>query len=110
MASVEHFSIPVDDIERARAFYSDVFGFGYEPWDATRGVLRTGGGIDGDLHVRAELPHPTITVSVDDLEATIAAVLAHGGEQLGAIEALTESSRSAYVRDSEGNILALFGE
>jgi len=108
MASVEHFSIPVDDIERARDFYANVFAFEYEAWDDTRGMLRTGGGIDGDLHVRAELPHPTITVYVDDLAAALAAVVAHGGQLVGEPEEVTATSRSAYVRDSEGNMIAVF--
>lgn len=108
MATVEHFSIPVDDIERAREFYSRVFDFAYEPWDDTRGVLRTGGGIDGDLHVRRTTPHPTITVYVDSIESSLDLVVAHGGEQVGEIEAVTPTSRSVYVRDSEGNVIAMF--
>lgn len=108
MATVEHFSIPVEDLERARSFYSSVFGFDYEPWSDDRGVLRTGGGIDGDLHMRRTTPHPTITVYVDKIEATLQLLLTHGGEQVGAIEAVTPTSRSVYVRDSEGNIIALF--
>lgn len=108
MATVEHFSIPVDDIERARSFYGNVFGFEYEPWSNDRGVLRTGGGIDGDLHLRRRTPHPTITVYVDEIESTLRLLVAHGGEQLGEIEPVTPTSRSVYVRDSEGNIIALF--
>ncbi|NQX29295.1 VOC family protein [Microbacteriaceae bacterium VKM Ac-2854] len=108
MDSVEHFSIPVDDIERARAFYAAVFGFEYEPWDDSRGLLRTGGGIDGDLHLRRAVAHPTVTVYVDDLDASLRAVIANGGSQLGEIEAVTAGTRSVSVRDSEGNALDLF--
>ena len=107
---MEHFSIPVDDVDRARAFYRDVFGFSYEPWDATRGELITGGTIDGDLHVRGPIAHPTITLSVDDLDGTLKTLIAHGGEQIGEVARLTESSTGRYVhvRDSEGNVLALY--
>lgn len=101
MASVEHVSIPVGDIERARAFYPRVFPFEHEAWDESRGMLRTGGGIDGDLHLRGEVAHPTITVSVDDLDATLARLLEHGDQQIGAIEPLTSTSRTVYVRDCE---------
>ncbi|SIT78856.1 hypothetical protein [Microbacterium sp. RU33B] len=38
-------------------------------------MLRTGcdAGIDGDIHQRGPVPHPTVVISVDDLEQTIAA-------------------------------------
>jgi predicted enzyme related to lactoylglutathione lyase len=67
-----------------------------------------GDGIDGDLHLRgAAVPHPTIVVTVDDIEATLALVVANGGEQLTPIEPLTDTSRWCYVRDSEGNAIGL---
>jgi predicted enzyme related to lactoylglutathione lyase len=110
MASVEHFEIPADDMNRASAFYSAVFGFRYEPWGEGMGMLMTGSeaGINGDLHQRGATPHPTVVITVDNLEETIAAVVANGGEAIGDIQALDEKSRWAYVRDSEGNIVGIF--
>ncbi|MCS5735036.1 VOC family protein [Herbiconiux daphne] len=108
MASVEHFEIPVDDIARASAFYRAVFDFGYEPWGDEMGMLRTGGGIDGDLHLRGAAPHPTVVMTVDRIEDTIALVVENGGEQLGDIQPLDENSRWVYVRDSEGNLIGLY--
>ena len=71
MAIVEHFEIPVDDIERAQAFYTSALGFDYEPWGAEMGMLNQpeGKGINGDLHLRADAPHPTVVFTVDDIEA-----------------------------------------
>jgi predicted enzyme related to lactoylglutathione lyase len=108
MASVEHFEIPADDIARASIFYRTVFDFGFEPWGDEMGMLRTGGGIDGDLHLRAAAPHPTVVITVDRIEDTVTRVLQNGGEQVGEIQPLDESSRWVYIRDSEGNLIGLY--
>lgn len=112
MAKVEHFEIPADDIPRAKAFYAAALGFEYEPWGEDMGMLRqpAGDGIDGDLHKRGAAPHPTIVFTVDDIDATLATVTANGGEQVGEIQPLTDTSRWVYVRDSEGNLIGLFDD
>lgn len=112
MAKVEHFEIPVDDIERAQRFYRDVFGFEYEPWGDEMGMIRTGSpeGINGDLHVRGAVPHPTVVITVDRLEDTLAAVIANGGEQLGEIQGMGGNARYVYFKDSEGNIVGAYDE
>lgn len=112
MASVEHFEIPADDIDRAQAFYGKVFGFTFEDWGDGNIMLRTGSdaGINGDIHQRGPVPHPTVVISVDDLEQTIAAAVEGGGEQVGQIESMGETARYAYVKDSEGNIIGLYSD
>jgi predicted enzyme related to lactoylglutathione lyase len=109
---VEHFEIPVDDIARASKFYSEVFGFEYEPWGDEMGMLRPAGGegIGGDLHKRGEVPHPTVVITVDNLEDTLAAVIAGGGEQLGEIQSMGESARYVYFKDTEGNIVGAYDD
>ena len=109
MAKVEHFEIPADDVERAQTFYGEVFGFTFQAWDADNIMIGApDGGIGGDIHKRAGLPHPTVVITVDNLEDTLAEVIAHGGEQVGPIEDLDEKSRYAYFRDSEGNIVGVY--
>ena len=112
MAKVEHFEIPTDDIVRAQGFYREVFGFSYEPWGDDMGVIRAPeeGGINGDLHLRGAAPHPTVVFTVGNIEQTIEAVLANGGSRHGEIQPLSETSRWAYVKDSEGNIIGLYDE
>jgi uncharacterized protein len=109
MAIVEHFEIPVDDIERAQTFYATALGFDYEPWGAQMGMLNQpeGKGINGDLHLRADTPHPTVVFTVDDIEATVERVVAAGGSQVGEIQPMSEAMRWVYIRDSEGNIVGL---
>ncbi len=112
MAKVEHFEVPADDVDRAQAFYAKAFGFTYEPWGDDMGMLRTGSdeGIGGDIHKRGGVPHPTFVITVDDLEGTLAAVVEAGGEQFGEIEAMGETARYAYFKDSEGNIVGVFAD
>lgn len=112
MAKMEHFEIPVDDIARAQAFYHDVLGYDYEPWGDDLGMLAQpdGEGAGGDLHLRDEVPHPTVVFTVDRIEDTLAAAIAAGGEQVTEIQALGESSRYVYLRDSEGNVIGLYDE
>ena len=113
MAKVEHYEIPVDDMARASAFYSATLGLGYEPWGDDTGMLRsgTGEGIDGDIHVRGSvLRHPTVVFTVDRIEETLALVVANGGEQLGEIEAMGETARFAYFRDTEGNVIGVYDD
>ena len=112
MAKVEHFEIPADDIARAQAFYSSVLGFHYEPWGEDMGMLKQpqDAGINGDLHVRGAAPHPTVVLTVDPIEETVALAVAAGGEQVGQIQPLSESSRWVYIKDSEGNLIGLYDE
>ncbi|NYD67756.1 VOC family protein [Agromyces atrinae] len=112
MAKVEHFEIPADDIERAAGFYKAVFDFTYQSWGDEMGVITASddGGINGDLHKRSTVTHPTVVFTVDRLEDTIAAVVANGDEVVGEIQQLDETSRWVYLRDSEGNIVGAYDE
>ena len=110
MAKVEHFEIPADDIERARAFYGGVFGFTFEKYEDDNYTVRTGSseGIGGDLHLRSIVPHPTIVITVDNLDETLDAAVAAGGERVGEPQALGENARYAYFKDTEGNIVGVY--
>jgi predicted enzyme related to lactoylglutathione lyase len=109
MARVEHFEIPADDIARAKTFYGNVFGFEFEDWDATITMIgASNGGIGGDIHRRSTVPHPTVVITVDDLDEALEAVITGGGEQVGEIQILDEDSRYAYFKDTEGNIVGVY--
>ena len=109
MAKVEHFEIPADDLDRAKAFYGEVFGFEFDDWDDQNTMIRPGSaGIGGDIHRRSALEHPTVVITVDDLDETLAAVISGGGEQIGEVQILDEFSRYAYFKDTEGNIVGVY--
>ncbi|MET0673783.1 MAG: VOC family protein [Microbacterium pygmaeum] len=112
MAKMEHFEIPVDDIARAQAFYSTVLGYAYEPWGDEMGMLKQPAdeGVNGDLHIRGPVPHPTVVFTVERIEDVVALAQANGGGLIGQIEPMGETARYAYIKDSEGNIIGVYDE
>jgi predicted enzyme related to lactoylglutathione lyase len=126
---VIHFEVQADDIERAKKFYSNVFGWEIKKWggdkpDTDYGVsmeywgLVTGKsnpGIDGGLYKRSDSPRKMnsfdCTIQVSDMDKAIAAVKANGGQiqpyegkEKWEMEKLGWFSRAV---DSEGNVFGL---
>jgi len=114
MARIVHFELPVDDPDRARAFYSSVFGWKLEAYgDAPYWLATTGAegelGIDGALAGRSELTSaPVVVIGVDDLDAAAADALAHGAEELQGKQPVPGMGWSSYLRDPEGNVIGLW--
>ncbi|MFA9431300.1 VOC family protein [Egicoccus sp. AB-alg2] len=114
MPRIVHFELPVDDPDRARAFYSSVFGwklegYGDQPyWLATTGE-ETEPGIDGALTGRSELASaPIVVIGVEDLDATVGDAVGHGAEQVQEKLPVPGMGWTAYLRDPEGNVVALW--
>ena len=115
--NVVHFAIHADDVERARRFYEAVFGWRFEAWGPPGFYnVRTGDdrdpGIMGALHERDEPLDGkgqrgfTCTVSVDDVAAIRAAVIANGGTiTYEEVEIPTVGTLTQFL-DTEGNELA----
>jgi catechol 2,3-dioxygenase-like lactoylglutathione lyase family enzyme len=63
---------------------------------------------DGDPRAPANAPGLRhLTFAVDDIDAAVAAVQAHGGELVGAVERYENVYRLCYVRGPEGIIVEL---
>lgn len=110
MATVEHFEIPADDVARAKSFYSTVFDWSMTDWDDENTMIDSAGesGIGGDIHKRGPVPHPTFVITVEDVDESLASVIANGGEAVGEIQPLEGMGRYCYFRDTEGNLIGLF--
>jgi predicted enzyme related to lactoylglutathione lyase len=89
-ANLASFAVHVDEVDRAVAFYTAVFGWRFEPWGPPGFYLiQTGDdadpGVRGLMHQRHVRRSGTglngfePTFAVDDIEATAAAVTANGG-------------------------------
>lgn len=114
MAKIVHFEIPVDDPDRASAFYREalgweVSGFGDQPY----WLVRAGGddepGADGALIARGEIHRsPVVVAGVESLDDTLERVRRAGGEVLHGREEIPGVGWSAYVRDPEGNTIGIF--
>jgi predicted enzyme related to lactoylglutathione lyase len=110
-ARLRHFAINADDVPRARAFYEKVFGWTFTPWGPP-GFYQTqdaGPGRMGALQGRrpiekTTMPGMELTFGVDDLDATIAAIEANGGQLLMPPYRIETVGRLIFFKDSEGNI------
>ena len=115
---VVHFDVYADDVDRAIAFYQNVFGWsiekvaGMDYWLITTGEGQPG--IDGGLSKRESSTQGnvpqfgfTCTVDVEDVQATFAAAVAAGGNEVHQPGPVPGVGYLAYVRDTEGNHLGL---
>jgi catechol 2,3-dioxygenase-like lactoylglutathione lyase family enzyme len=63
---------------------------------------------DGDRHAPANIPGLRhLAFAVDDVDAAVASVRAHGGELVGEVENYEDIYRLCYVRGPEGIIVEL---
>lgn len=111
---VRHFAVQADQVERARAFYQAVFGWRFVAWGPPDFYLIQTGpegdrGLQGALQQRrqtldgAGMRGFECTIGVDDLEAILAAIQAHGGTALSQPFAIEGVGRLAFFEDTEGN-------
>jgi uncharacterized protein len=113
-SNLASYAIHVDDIDRARAFYTAVFGWEFEPWGPPGFYLiHTGDeqspGIQGLMHKRqiprtgAGLNGVEPTFAVADVDAVLERVVAHGGTVI--LQKAVIPTVGALVRflDTEGN-------
>jgi predicted enzyme related to lactoylglutathione lyase len=118
---VVHFEVPYDDVDRATSFYRDVFGWqiqGIPELDyhlvatgpsGEQGMPAEPGYIGGGMFAReADVGRPVITIDVDDIDAALADVEAHGGATVRKTIPVGEMGFAAYFTDSEGNLLGLW--
>jgi predicted enzyme related to lactoylglutathione lyase len=125
-SNIVHFEIHVDDLERAKKFYTEVLGWAfnynkefnytlvYPGGKVTEGPATIG--VNGGM-MKRNAPAPSddkaspnafvCTVSVDDVDETIKKVTANGGRIDMPAGDVPGVGRLAYVRDSEMNLLGL---
>jgi len=115
---VVHFDVYADDVDRAIAFYQNVFGWSIEKVEGMDyWLIKTGEGepgIDGGLSKRESPTQGTVpqfgftcTVDVEDAQAAFAAAVAAGGAEIHQPGPVPGVGYLAYVRDTEGNHLGL---
>jgi uncharacterized protein len=121
---VSHFEIPAKKVERAKAFYSDVFGWKTSTMPMASGGSYTSltttevgedmrpkkpGAINGGMpEMAAPLTGPVITVEVDDITATLKVVETKGGKTVVKRTSMGEYGAYGYFKDTEGNLMGLY--
>jgi len=121
MDPVVHFEIPMENEERAKKFYSEIFGWklnkmGDEysnyvmvqtgPTDE-KGMPQRSAFINGGMMKRETIKSPVIVIAVEDCDATVEKVKAQGGKLVGEILDIPHVGRYAYVEDCEGNVIGV---
>jgi predicted enzyme related to lactoylglutathione lyase len=109
-----HFELATTDLEKTAAFYREVFGWQIQKWEGpieywlvTTGDASTPG-INGGLMLTDGTLRGTVnTIEVDDIDAAIARVLAHGGEIVLPKDAIPGVGYQAYFKDNSGIIVGL---
>jgi hypothetical protein len=117
---VVHFEIAHDDADRARGFYSSVFGWQLMPLPEMGYTLAMSGPsgeqgpseagfINGGLMQRQEpFTGVNIVIDVDNLEDALKAVDEAGGSTVAERQAVGDMGFVAYFRDTEGNLVGLW--
>ena len=122
MDSVVHFEIPFDNDKRATNFYKKTFGWVVNPMkemdyilvytaetDMGTFMIQKTGAINGGMMKRnTKIKSPVITIGVDDMDASLKKTEKNGGSVLVKKTAVGDMGFSAYIKDTEGNIIGLF--
>jgi hypothetical protein len=126
---IVHFEIPADDVERAKKFYSEIFGWGIEKFDmpsdsSTEGdpyymvytaetdeknMIKTPGAINGGL-MKRQSPDQTLVnyISVDSIDEKLETIKEKGGEIcMPKTEIAPGMGWIANFKDTEGNMMGL---
>lgn len=123
MGRLIHFEIHVDDMERAKKFYGDVFGWTFQDWSDYAGMSYFGAvtgdenemGINGALMQRQSPPPEqnqplngyACTMGVEDYDVSEAKILANGGVVAMPKHVLPGMAWQGYYKDTEGNIFGI---
>lgn len=122
MDKVVHFEIPFDDQERAKQFYSHVFGWQIVPMPEMNYVIarsvevdenqmpKESGAINGGMFKRNEQMSktPVLVLDVKSIDEKIQQVQANGGSVFMNKTPIGDMGFYAQIKDPEGNIIGLF--
>ncbi len=120
---VVHFEIPADNVERAKSFYKQAFGWDISPVpgmeyhmvnttaiDEKTRLPKEVGAINGGLAKRNNETNKNtvITVDVADIEAALKSIEKQGGKTVQKKQPVADMGFTAYFKDTEGNIVGLW--
>jgi uncharacterized protein len=123
MGRLIHFEIHVDDMERAKKFYGEVFGWSFQDWSDFAGMPYFGAttgdenelGINGALMQRQSTPPKAgqplngfaCTMGVENYDVTEEKIMANGGTVAMPKYALPGMAWQGYYIDTEGNTFGI---
>jgi uncharacterized protein len=112
--NIAHFDVHADDIDRARKFYQEVFGWRFSPWGPPGFFMIATGdendpGIHGAVHERPKDEDRCVgfqcTISVEDIDEIAAAIRREGGQITIPKMTIPTVGELIQFRDTEGNLV-----
>ena len=110
--TLAHFEITADDVDGIAGFYAKLLGWKAEPAGFVENyTMLYEGGEDGmtgavmDTSYRKQAA--IVWFGTDDIEASIAEVLAAGGKRDNELHSMPDGRRLIYMEDPAGNLLGL---
>ena len=111
--TLSHFAINVEDCDRAMAFYESVFGWQFHAWGPPGFHMTQVGDLHAAIQKKQDEPFPTLvgnfecTIAVDDVDQTVAMIVASGGEVTLPKVTIPNIADIARVKDTEGNTFSV---
>lgn len=107
--AIDYIEFVVTDMAEARRFYAEAFGWEFNDYGPTYTGIRKEGGEAGGLRLDTEVATggPLVILFSEDLEGTLAAVSAAGGE-ITSPPTDFPGGRRFRLRDPSGNELAVW--
>lgn len=101
-----------DDVESARQFYAEVFGWRFVGDDKYLRATNAGMPVAGIAHHEPRDPDTSevawvVSISVEDVDAAVAAVPGAGGKVLEGPQSVAKRGRYAIVEDGQGAVFVL---
>jgi predicted enzyme related to lactoylglutathione lyase len=112
--NIAHFDVHADDVDRARKFYQEVFGWRFSPWGPPGFFMIATGdendpGIHGAVHERPKDEDHCVgfqcTISVEDIDEIAAAIRREGGQITVPKMTIPTVGELIQFRDTEGNLV-----
>lgn len=106
------FELGVEDVERGRAFYEELFGWRLEPGPSGQGFTIGTPTVPGGMHGGDRGAAPYVFFGVEDMETALARVRELGGvvEEMdveGGEESIAQFGRFKLCRDDQGSPFGL---
>jgi uncharacterized protein len=106
------FELGVENLDRGREFYEQLFGWGFESGPSGAGFVITAPNVPGGMHGGDRGATPYVFFRVDDMEAALEQVRALGGEVdetdlEGGDESIAKYGRFRLCRDDQGSAFGL---
>ena len=110
--NIVHFEVPADNVERAKKFYQDLFGWKIEPAEGGYNLITVGEpGPNGGMKARhAPGEGVTVYISVESVDDYSKKIQSLGGTVVMPKTPVPTMGYFAVFMDTEGNAMALWEE